>query len=174
MAELLTVPRVIGLFSDPDAFLKATTAARKKGWKKLDAITPYPLHGTEHALGLKMSWVPFVTLGFGLLGAMGGYLLQAWTLAVDWPVNIGGKPYLAWQAYVPITFESGILIGGLATFIAMWIGCKLPQPNPQILDSRLTEDRFAIVVPLVEGEDESEISQFLRTEGAEEVRRVEV
>jgi hypothetical protein len=174
MAEIMTVSRVVGLFADPDVFLRAAAAARKKGWKNLDAVTPYPLHGTEHALGLKMSWVPYVTLTFGLLGAVGGYLLQAWTLAVDWPVNIGGKPYLAWQAYIPITFESGILIGGLATFIAMWMACKLPQSNPVILDPRLTEDHFAIMVPVVDGEDESEISQFLRNEGAEEVRRVEM
>jgi hypothetical protein len=174
MPETLTVPRLVALFDDPDVFLRAATAARKRGWKQLDAVTPYPLHGSVEALGLKMSWVPYVTVTAGLAGALLGFLFEAWTLSVDWPINIGGKPQLAWQAYVPIMFECGILVGGISTFVAMWFACRLPKSNPQIYDKSLTEDKFALIVPLEQGVNESEATSFLRGEGAQEVRHVEI
>lgn len=172
MAEPL--PRIIGIFSDPDAVLHAAEEARDKGWRDLDMFTPYPLHGAVHALGLKMSWVPWVTLVMGLLGALGGYLLQHWALAVQWPINIGGKPPVAWQAYVPITFECGILIGGISTYVAMLVACRLPKGRPVILDPRLTNDQFALIVPLGHGLSADNVTQFLADNGADEVRNVEV
>ena len=171
MAEPL--PRMVGIFSDPDVVLEAASRAKSRGWQSLDMITPYPLHGAEHAIGLKKSWVPWVTLVAGLLGAVGGYYLQHWTLAVDWSLNIGGKPPVAWQAYVPITFECGILVGGISTFIAMLIAAKLPKGRPVILDPRLTNDHFALIVPVGHGMDRDEVSRFLTDNGAEEVQHVE-
>ena len=167
------VPFVLGIFTDPDVVLHAAEEARDHGWKGLDMITPYPLHGSEKALGLKNSWVPWVTLIMGLGGALGGLALQAWTSAADWPINVGGKSYFSWPAFIPITFESGILIGGISTFIAVLVACKLPKKNPRILDERLTDDKFGLVIPLNEGMPEGDIAEFLRKVGAEEVRRVD-
>jgi hypothetical protein len=165
---------ILGVFSDPDGVLSAADHARRMGWQDLDMITPYPLHGSEHALGLKQSWVPFVTLGAGLMGGFLGFLFQAWVHTTSWKLNIGGKSPLAWPAIIPITFESGILIGGIATFIAMWIACHLPRKQPLILDERLTDDKFGLVVPLRAGMVEAEISNFMKEAGADEVRRVEI
>jgi hypothetical protein len=167
------IPVMVGVFSDPDAVMHAAEQARQHGWKGLDMITPYPLHGSEKALGLKMSWVPWVTLIMGLGGAIGGLTLEGWTAAINWPINVGGKSYFSWPAYIPITFESGILIGGISTFIAMLIASNLPRKKPRILDERFTDDKFGLIVPLHEGVRESDVTQFLRGAGAEEVRRVD-
>jgi len=167
------IPVMIGVFSDPDDVLHAAEEARKHGWRDMDMITPYPLHGSEKALGLKMSWVPWVTLITGLGGALGGLALQGWTSAVDWPINVGGKSYFSWPAFIPITFESGILIGGISTFIAMLVASNLPKKKPRIFDVRFTDDKFGLIIPLHEGAKEGEITQFLRGVGAEEVRRVD-
>jgi hypothetical protein len=164
---------VVGFFNDPDVILHAADSARKKGWKDLDAIVPYPIHGMEHALGIRMSWVPWVTLIMGLLGVIGGFGLQAWVSAVAWPLNIGGKPLISWPAFIPVTFECGILIGGISTFIAMWAACKLPNKKPRIFDERLTDDRFALVVPIYEGIRTDDVSTFLKGAGADDVRIVE-
>jgi len=164
---------VIGLFDTPDSILHAAAAARTKGWRGLDAVTPFPVHGMEHALGLGMSWVPYVTLGMGLLGGLAGMVLQIWTSAVDWPLNVGGKPFVSWPAFVPVMFECAILIGGIATFIAMWMACRLPKARPRIHDERLTDDHFALVVPLAEGVAEMDVIEFLKGAGAHEVRRVD-
>jgi hypothetical protein len=151
----------------------AASQARDKGWKQLDMITPYPVHGAEKALGLKASWVPYVTLIAGLTGAAGGFLFQLWTHSIDWKLNIGGKSPVAWPAIIPITFECGILVGGLATFVAMWVACHLPKANPKVYDERLTDDRFALIIPLEAGMKDPEIEQFLKEAGADEVRRVD-
>ena len=167
------IPVMVAVFSDPDTVLQAAERASKQGWKGLDMVTPYPLHGSEKALGLRASWVPWVTLITGLGGALGGLTLEGWTSAVDWPINVGGKSYFSWPAFIPITFESGILIGGISTFIAMLVASKLPKKKPRILDERFTNDKFGLVVPLHDGMNEREIAEFLRSVGAEEVRRVE-
>lgn len=165
---------MLGIFGDPDVILHAADAARRKGYKHLNAITPYPLHGMEAALGISLSWVPYVTLVTGLLGGLLGFALQVWTSAVDWPLNVGGKPFISWPAFVPVMFECAILVAGISTFIALWIACKLPASAPRIYDERLTDDRFALIVPLTGGAAEAEIETFLKGAGADEVRRVDL
>jgi len=164
---------IVGVFDDGDQVLQAADGARQKGWKGLDAFVPYPLHGLEKALGLKHSWVPWATLVCGLGGAVGGFLLQAWTSAVDWPLIIGGKPFMSWPAFLPITFECGVLAGGIGTFIAMWFANGLPKLDPKIHHEAFTDDKFGLIVPLAEGVSETEVSDYMKSQGAEEVKRVE-
>ncbi|MBU0509715.1 DUF3341 domain-containing protein [bacterium] len=165
---------VLGIFRDPDSILNAARDAGKRGWKHLDAITPYPVHGMEHALGLRQSWVPWVTLVMGFTGGLLGLIFQGWTSAIDWPLNVGGKSFFSWPAFVPVMFECAILIGGICTFIALWMACRLPKTRPCIHDERLTDDRFALIVPLYSGVSEEEIEEFMKGAGADEVRRVEI
>ncbi|MCB9358124.1 MAG: DUF3341 domain-containing protein [Calditrichaeota bacterium] len=162
---------IIGVYSDPDVLLHAADGARQKGWKQLDAITPYPIHGLEKALGIGKSWVPWVTLTMGLTGAALGFLLQYWVHVIEWPMNIGGKPLNAWPAFFPIMFECGVLIGGIATFIAMWAACKLPNSKPVVHDERFTDDKFGLVIP-VEGLNPADVEKYLTAHGAEEVKHV--
>ena len=125
---------------------------------------------------LALSLIGMALISSRVAAAAGGFLgllFQVWTHTIAWPVNIGGKSPLAWPAKIPITFESGILIGGIATFAAIWVACRLPRRNPVILDERLTDDKFGLVVPIREGMVEHEISNFLKEAGADEVRRVE-
>lgn len=162
-------PMLIGVFSDPEHLLEAADGARRKGWKQLDAITPYPVHGIEKALGVGNTWVPWVTLTMGLLGAIGGFTLQYWVHVLVWPMNIGGKPLNAWPAFFPIMFESAVLIGGISTFVAMWAACHLPTKTPVVLDERFTDDKFGLVIP-VEGMSPADVEAYLKSSGAEEVK----
>jgi hypothetical protein len=162
----------MGIFSHSDDVLHAAEQARDKGWKDLDMVTPFPVHGSEKALGLKASWVPYVTLTMGLVGAVAGFAFEHWALAVSWPLNIGGKPLTPWPAYVPIMFECGILLGGISTFVAMLVASRLPKARPVIYDERLTNDKFALLVPLHEGMTPQEIEEFFKGVGADEVHHV--
>jgi len=164
-------PVLIGVYSDPDILMEAADGARKKGWKHLDAYTPYPIHGLDKALGLKASWVPWVTLAMGLTGAALGFTLEYWVHVLKWPINIGGKPLNAWPAFFPVMFESGVLIGGISTFVAMWAACKLPSKNPVIHDERFTDDKFGLVIPL-DGVTATDAEAYLKSTGAEEVKHV--
>ena len=168
----LKPPLVVGLFEDPQELLKAAFQAKQKGFKNLDAYAPYPVHGLTKALGLGFSWVPYVTLVCGLGGAALIHLFMLWTSVIDWPVNVGGKPLYSWPALVPITFEGGILAGGVMTFIALLVACGLPKFKPFVLDPNITNNKFALVIPEKDNLGIQDPSTFLKEIGAYEVKRI--
>ena len=138
---------VLALYDDPDRLLNAAAIAREHGFSGLDAYTPYAVHGLSEALGVRKSWVPYVTLVMGLTGAILGLTFEIWTQAYDWPINVGGKPNVSLPAFIPIFFESGVLIGGTMTLAALLLACGLPNWKAPILDRNLTNDRFGLYVP---------------------------
>lgn len=169
MAKAVT-GAAVGFFDDPEELLKAGKAARERGFKNLDAYMPYFVHGINEALGIKRSWVPWATLTAGISGGSLGFLFQVWTSAVDWPLNVGGKPFISWPAFIPITFETTVLFAGVTTLLALFAACRLPRSNPKVLDLRITDDRFALVVPIAGTGAEEE--RFLKEAGALDVKRV--
>jgi hypothetical protein len=110
---------VVGQFRDERALLEAARALRGQGYASLDLHTPYPVNGAEEALGLRRSTVPLVTLAAGLAGAISGYLLQWYTVGFDWPLNVGNRPPHSAPAFVPVTFELGVLFAALTIFFGL-------------------------------------------------------
>lgn len=164
---------LVGLFEDPDAVLKATVLAREQGLKPVDVHGPYPIHGMDEALGLKRSWIPYPVLVMGLVGMALAFLFMAWTSAIDWPINVGGKPFVSWPALVPITFAGMVLFAGFANIISLLIACKLPRKQVDIIDPRITHDVFALIIDGGEVGDQLKIDQFLRQNGAYEIKKIE-
>jgi hypothetical protein len=171
---------VVGLFSDPHRLVQATEKVRSSKYKHFDAYTPYPIHGLDAAQGLTRSFLPFVTFAAGITGCTLGFLLQYWTSAVDWPINVGGKPFNSWPAFVPIMFECTILFAGLATAGAMFLINGLPNNRRKAFDPRITCDQFALMIETppaggqepVEKFNETQVMDFLKALGAQEVRTV--
>lgn len=162
---------VLALYDNPDTLLAAAARVREHGFRNADAYTPYPVHGLSEALGIRKSWVPYVTLVAGLSGAILGLVFQIWTSAVDWPINVGGKPMVSLPAFIPVTFESGVLLGGTMTLAALLLACGLPNFRAPILDRSLTDDRFALFIPASGPEwTEDRAVQFLGGTGAVDVR----
>jgi hypothetical protein len=115
----MTTSWVLAEFEREGAILAAARALRGAGVTSLDIHSPYPLHGTDEALGLKRSTVPLVTLVAGVTGAVSGYLLQYGTVAFLWPLNVGGRPPHSPPAFIPVTFELGVLFASLAIFLGL-------------------------------------------------------
>jgi len=162
---------VLALYDNPESLLQAASRVHDHGFNDVDAYTPYAVHGLSEALGIRKSWVPYVTLVMGLSGAIFGLLFQIWTSAIDWPINVGGKPMVSLPAFIPVTFEFGVLLGGTATLAALLLACGLPDFRTPILDRDLTNDRFAIFIP--EGRhdwNETRAVDFLRSTDALDVR----
>ncbi len=113
---------VLGEFGTEKLLLDAARALRARGHGRLDLHSPVPVQGAEEALGLRRSTVPAVALAGGLFGAISGYILQWWTVGVDWPLNVGNRPPHSAPAFVPITFELGVLCCGLAIFLGLLFG----------------------------------------------------
>lgn len=165
---------IAALFTTEAAALKAAEATRKAGFKKFDAITPYPVHGMEEACGIKRSWIPYVTFVMALVGASAGLLLTWWTSAISWPLVIGGKPFFSLPAFIPIIFELTILFAALSSVGALIYVCGLPKINPPIIDKDLTCHKFAIFIPSDDvGYDEAKIQDHFRGLGASEIKKAE-
>ena len=137
---------VVGYFKDEDDLLEAAKATFSAGYRSFDTISPFPIHGMDDAMGLKRSIVPWFTFFAGLTGCVFATWFQWWTSAVDYPVNIAGKPFFSLPAFVPIIFEITVLFAGLASFGAVLLLCRLPKIDPPILNTELTCHKFALYI----------------------------
>lgn len=176
MSEIFCSKRVSGVvafFDDENKLLEAAKKTYLAGYRKFDAITPFPVHGMDDAMGLKRSWLPWVTFIGGLTGLLCALLLQGWTSSSSWPLNIGGKPLLSWPAFIPITFELTVLFGALSTVAVLFVVCGLPKVDPPIIDPDLTSHKFALFVPENDiGYEVSKVESFFKGLGSKDVRKV--
>ena len=168
---------VVGAFEAPDRLLRALEELRDLGYRDFDAHTPFPVHGIERAMGLKASKVPWLTLLGGLAGLAGGMALQIWTMGYDYPLNLSGKPFVAWQAYVPIAFETTILLTAFGTFFGMWGLNRLPRFFHPVMQAdafpAASDDRFLVSVESTDPRFElSTVRQLLQAQGARTVEEV--
>ena len=118
---------VLGEFADEHALLAAAGKVYRAGYRRADAFSPVPVDGLAEALGRRRSWVPPIVLGGGLGGAAVGYFTQWFSATVDYPFNVGGRPFHSWPLFIPITFEMGILGAALSGVAAMFVLNRLPR-----------------------------------------------
>ena len=162
------------IFESEEAVLKAAKAVKDQGFTKFDAITPYPVHGMEEACGIKRSWIPYVTFVMAVVGCSSGWLLTWWTSAVNWQLNIGGKPFHSLPAFIPIMFELTILFAALSSVVALFYACGLPKINPPVIDPDLTCHKFAIFIPQNDtGYNEAKIETLFKGLGAATIKKAE-
>jgi hypothetical protein len=169
---------VLGQFAGPRDLYQACEKVRDAGFSRWDAHTPFPVHGLERAMGLRPSLIPWLVLILGLTFAAGAMVLQWWTSAVDYKLVISGKPLFSWPAFVPITFELGVLGGAVAAFFGMLALNQLPTLHHPLFGKkifeRVTDDGFFISIeawdPKFDAEDNA---RFLDAIGAVRVELVE-
>ncbi len=127
---------VLAEFSHPGALVHAAEATRKAGYRHFDTHSPFPIHGMDKAMGLGNSKVGFFTLGGGVTGFALAYWLQWWTGAVDYPLNISGKPFFAVEPSIPIIFELTVLFSAFGAVFGMLALNGLPRPHNPLFFSR--------------------------------------
>lgn len=165
---------IAGIWEEEHLVLKAAAKTRDSGFKKFEAISAYPVHGMEEACGIKRSWIPYVTMIAGTVGLVSGLLLTWWTSAVDWALNVGGKPFFSLPAFIPIMFELTILFAALCSVGALFYVTNMPSIDPPSIDPDLTSHKFAIFIPTHDvGYDEAKIEKMFKEHGAVEVKRTE-
>ena len=164
---------LVGVFAGEAELLAAVRDARARGVPIHDAFTPYFVHGLDEALGTPRSRLGWATLAGALIGMTGAISLQVWAAVIDWPLNVGGKPANSALAFLPITFEATILLGGLATAGAFfWLSRLGPRTRPGRLASAATGDRLLLALELhgAGREREEEMRGLLLAAGAREIR----
>ncbi|MGO9649841.1 MAG: DUF3341 domain-containing protein [Terriglobales bacterium] len=137
-------------FDSPTTLVAAAHRTQEAGYQKVDAYSPFPIEGLAEAVGFHKNRVPLVTLIGGLIGGLSGYLLQYWISTSSYPVNVGGKPYHSWPAFIIVTFEMTILFGGISAVLGMLALNGLPMPYHPVFNvprfAFATKDRFFLIV----------------------------
>jgi hypothetical protein len=137
-------------FESATHLMEAANRTREAGYKKIDAYSPFPIEGLAEAIGFHKNHVPLVVLLGGLFGGIGGYTMQYWMSAVDYPLNIGGRPVHSWPSFIIITFEMTILFAGLSAALGMLALNGLPMPYHPVFNvprfALATKDRFFLIV----------------------------
>src|SRR5215510_6844985 len=137
----------VGVFENERDTLNAVRASRKRGFKIVDVYAPYAVHGLEDAMGLAPSRLPWIVFALGVLGAGLKVWFEFWTTAIDWPVNVGGKPFNSLPAFVPVTFEVMVLFAAVGAVISFFVVCRLYPAKRAVLPVLgVTDNRFAIVL----------------------------
>ena len=133
-------------FENEHDLLHAAEKVRDAGYTKTDAFTPFPVHGIDHALGIKPTILPFIVLCAGLTGLCTALLMQWWMNGVDYKYIISGKPFGITPASIPVSFELTILFSAFTSVLGMLALNGLPRfSNPVFTNAkfdRATNDRF--------------------------------
>jgi hypothetical protein len=146
-------PPIYGMlaeFDSPTALVAAAHHTHAAGYEKIDAYSPFPVEGLAEAIGFHKNAVPLVVLIGGLIGGLSGYAMQYWISAIAYPLNVGGKPYHSWPAFIIVTFEMTILFAGLSAVFGMLALNGLPMPYHPVFNAPrfafATKDRFFLIV----------------------------
>ncbi|MCC6421572.1 MAG: DUF3341 domain-containing protein [Gemmataceae bacterium] len=137
----------LGTFEREEDLLGATAEARQQGLRIVDVYTPYAVHGLDHAMGLAPSRLGRACFVFGLLGVGFALWFQFWASAVDWPINVGGRPWNSLPAFVPVAFEVMVLFAGVGVVLSFLLVSRLyPGKRAVVPVAEVTDDRFALVL----------------------------
>jgi Protein of unknown function (DUF3341) len=178
MAQMPAIYGLLAEFEDPTSLVVATDRAYEHGYRCIDAYSPFPIEELHHAIGMHHTRLPLIVLIGGLVGCIGGFLLQYWVSAVAYPVNVGGKPLVSWPAFIPVTFECTILGAALSAVLGMLALNGLPQPYHPVFNvprfALSSRDRFFLCIeaddPLF---DREETRRFLERLVPRQVSEVE-
>jgi len=163
---------LLGIFEDEEHLVNASKELKDKKIPIFDVYTPFPLHGLDDLLDIKRSRLPYITFIGGIIGLSVGLWFQIWTSKVSWPLNVGGKPFNSFTAFIPVAFEITVLFGALITVAAFFFRTRLfPGKAGDIPDIKITEDAFVLAVELKSSAiDPDLVSSIFSTHKAKEIK----
>ena len=164
-------------FDDPDRLLAAARKIQGAGYTRMDAYSPFPIEGLSEAVGFHKTWLPLIVLVGGILGGIGGFFLQYYAMAVSYPLNVGGRPYNSWVAFIPVTFELTILAAALSCVFGMIALNELPMPYHPVFNVErfglASQSHFFVCVQSEDPKfDRAGTRKFLESLGAQGVYEV--
>ena len=173
--------KLYGLMAEFDSATELVDAAnrvREAGYVKTDAFSPFPLHEIDEALGIKRSILPTLVFFGGLTGLALGVGLQVFVHYIDYPLNVGGRPYLSWPSFIPPAYELTILLAGFTAVFGMLFLNGLPRPYHPVFNvprfALASREKFFLLIEADDPKyDHDETKSFMQQLGPQEVFDVE-
>lgn len=169
---------VMAEFDNPTALVEAAHTAHEAGYRKMDGYSPYPIEELAEALHPHhKDKLPLLVLIGGLTGLIGGLTMQYWMAAVDYPMNVGGRPVASWPAFIPPAFETTILFAAFAAVLGMLGLNGLPMPYHPVFNverfALASRNRFFLCIESADPQfDRKRTAQFLESLKPREVAEV--
>lgn len=161
---------VVGSFDDEAVLFPAVKKVRSAGYKIHDVYTPFPIHGLDHALGLRETSLHTAGFIYGITGTTTALSFMSWVFTTDWPLNIGGKPHFPLPAFIPITFELTVLFSAVGMVMTFMYLCQMaPFVKKHIFHPRQTDDLFVMAIEVTEKTRTEEVKAYLASVGAKEI-----
>src|ERR1700743_3086754 len=158
---------VVGIFTDEEVLFPAIKKVRSAGYKIHDVYTPMPIHGLDHAMGLRETSLHTAGFIYGITGTTTALSGISWIFTRDWPLNFGGKPHFDLPAWIPITFELTVLFSAVGMVLTFCYLCQLaPFVRKHHFNLRSTDDQFTMVIECTDRSNEADIQAFLQSVGA--------
>ena len=170
---------IMAEFDNPSDLVAAARRSHEAGYRRINGYSPYPIEELSEAIGFTKTSLPLIVFIGGVLGGLAGFGMQYYMEVIDYPLNVGGKPFNSWPAFIPITFECVVLAAAFSAVLGMLILNKLPQPYHPVFNvpnfAMATRDRFFLAVEANDPKFEHEkVVGLLRSLNALEVSDVEV
>ncbi len=173
-------PPIHGLmaeFYSPTELVRAAERAHDEGYRKMDAYTPFPIEELSEAIGFHHTRLPLVVLIGGILGCLGGYGLQYWVAVIEYPLNVGGRPFHSWPSFIPITFETTVLVAALSAVLGMLALNGLPMPYHPVFNVKsfalASKDKFFLCIEAEDPKyDRAATESFLKSLRPREIAEV--
>ncbi len=173
--------KLYGLMAEFDSATELVDAAnrvREAGYVKTDAFSPFPLHEIDEALGIKRSILPVMVFFGGLTGTALGVALQVFVHYIDYPLNVGGRPFLSWPSFIPPAYELTILLAGFTAVFGMLFLNGLPRPYHPVFNvprfALASREKFFLLIEADDPKyDYDETKSFMQELGPQEVFDVE-
>jgi hypothetical protein len=165
-------------FDNPDLLLNAARRAREAGYRRMDTFTPFEIEGIGEVLEPRRNWLPVLVFVGALVGAGLGYFMQWYARVIGYPYNIGGRPMHSWPLFVPVAFETAIILAAVAALVGMLVMNGLPQPYHPVFNAPrfdlASRDRFFLCIEARDSKfHPRRTRQFLHELGARVVSEVE-
>jgi hypothetical protein len=150
MKKQATMHGLMVEFLTAQEILEATRQAWRAGFREMDAYTPYPVEGLAVTLGMKKSRIPMITFVGGIVGAIVGFVMQIYSMSADYPLNVGGRPLNSWPVFIPITFETLVLVASISAVLGVFFLNGLPRLHHPVFSvpefARASQDRFFLCI----------------------------
>ena len=161
---------VVASYDDEAVLFPAIKRARMAGFKIHDVYTPFPIHGLDHALGLRETSLHTAGFIYGITGTSTALGCMTWVFTKDWPQIFGGKPHFPLPAFIPITFELTVLFAAVGMVLTFCWLCQLaPFVKKHHFSPRATDDLFVMPIECTSKTNVEDLKAFLQSTGAVDI-----